>query len=303
MTIDQNVILTEKHINDEIDTMEEMREAAGHPLISVVVTTYNRPQALELCLWALSKQEFRNFEVVACDDGGEVPHMALARHEHELPDLKYVRQRDDGFRLAASRNNGIRLSRGEACLFLDGDVLLNPGALGAYAAAMERFDNQVAMAGRYRNLSPRMTATLMSASCPRHFGTWEAWADAEDAKDIRDQLHPESRVFEDDVLVSDPFGAIGGNVLYPRWMLDEVGLFDEDFVGYGCEDGELCYRRHRAGHKVWFEEGAWGLHLAHDRSHVAGGDAATRDVLYRKHPELRPEDLNPEFPKETEAAG
>lgn len=38
-------------------------------LISVIVTTYNRPKALDLVLMGLSKQTDHNYEVVVADDG------------------------------------------------------------------------------------------------------------------------------------------------------------------------------------------------------------------------------------------
>ena len=40
-------------------------------LISVIVATYNRPDALDACLRALSAQSDRNFEIVVADDGSD----------------------------------------------------------------------------------------------------------------------------------------------------------------------------------------------------------------------------------------
>jgi hypothetical protein len=47
------------------------------------------------------------------------------------------------------------------------------------------------------------------------------------------------------------FGACAGAALYRRDMLDEVGLFDEDFFA-NCEDGDLSFRAQLAGYRCLY---------------------------------------------------
>ena len=94
-------------------------------LISVIVTTYNRPDALAASLRALAAQSDRNFEIVVADDGSgpdtaRVIENWAARYTVAI---KHVWQRHEDFRGSEIRNRGIRASSGHYCIFLDGDCL------------------------------------------------------------------------------------------------------------------------------------------------------------------------------------
>src|SRR5947208_15499129 len=73
--------------------------------ISVIITTYNRPDALRLVLRGLAAQSAENFEVLVADDGstGE-PAGAIGTLRARLPyGLTHVWQADDGFRAPMAR--------------------------------------------------------------------------------------------------------------------------------------------------------------------------------------------------------
>ena len=74
--------------------------------ISVVVTTYNRPQALRLVLNALLAQRQAPFEILIADDGSADSTRELIcqmAHQTAVP-IHHLWQADDGFRAAAARN-------------------------------------------------------------------------------------------------------------------------------------------------------------------------------------------------------
>ena len=56
------------------------------------------------------------------------------------------------------------------------------------------------------------------------------------------------------------FGACAAAALYRRSMLDEVGLFDEDFFAY-CEDGDLSFRAQLAGYRCLYAPEAVVYHV------------------------------------------
>src|SRR5919204_4362762 len=94
-------------------------------LISVIITTFDREDALDAVLRGLSRQSDRAFEVVIADDGSGP---ATARLIQEWTArlgvaLMHVRQEHRGFRAAAVRNRAIRASGGRYCIFLDGDCI------------------------------------------------------------------------------------------------------------------------------------------------------------------------------------
>jgi glycosyltransferase involved in cell wall biosynthesis len=99
-------------------------------LISVIVTTYNRPDALRACLDSLIAQTDRNFEILIADDGsGESTREALRPYvSQELTAIPviHVYQEDRGFRAGTIRNKAVAESRGEYIIFTDGDCIAFP---------------------------------------------------------------------------------------------------------------------------------------------------------------------------------
>ena len=75
--------------------------------VSVVVTYYETPEALELTLAALEGQTYPRelFEVVIIDDGSRTPLVAPTVSPLEV---RVVHQEDRGFGLARARNTGAR---------------------------------------------------------------------------------------------------------------------------------------------------------------------------------------------------
>ena len=106
-----------------------MRQAttvmSPNKLITLIVTTYNRPDALELVIAGCLDQTDRHFEIVIADDGsGEPTRELIQRMAHASPiPIVHAWQPDEGFRAAASRNGAIARARGEYLIFLDGDCV------------------------------------------------------------------------------------------------------------------------------------------------------------------------------------
>ena len=81
--------------------------------ISVVVTTYNRPQALRLVLNALLAQRQAPFEILIADDGSADSTRELIcqmAHQTAVP-IHHLWQADDGFRAAAARNLAVAAAK------------------------------------------------------------------------------------------------------------------------------------------------------------------------------------------------
>ncbi|MFC5430399.1 glycosyltransferase family 2 protein [Paraburkholderia denitrificans] len=94
-------------------------------LISVVVSTYNRPDALERVLSACAAQTDTNYEIIVADDGstGSTRETVGRCAQASTVRIDHVWQEDDGFRAAEIRNKGIAKSRGDYVIFLDGDCV------------------------------------------------------------------------------------------------------------------------------------------------------------------------------------
>lgn len=230
---------------------------------SVVVSTYERPEALRAVLLGLSRQRDRNFEVLVADDGsgpGTAEVVERARGAWFEDRLHHVRQDDDGFRLARVRNLAARSARGERLVFLDGDCVPRPGFVGSH----RRIAPGVATCGRRALLSSAATdrwlADVTRHPVPGPFGQMAMWA-------RREMNRPPA-------LVDPPFAALGRPLGWRRFRGMNHGVHREDylavdgndqaFTGWGFEDSDLAIRLLAAGVRlVWAGRGSTVLHLWH----------------------------------------
>lgn len=93
--------------------------------ISVIVSTYEQPWALERVLWGYACQTRRGFELVVADDGsGPATAEAIQRVGDETGlRILHVRHEDRGFRKCEILNRAIAASTGEYLVFSDGDCI------------------------------------------------------------------------------------------------------------------------------------------------------------------------------------
>ncbi len=88
--------------------------------LSVLIPTFNRPDALMECLAHLERQTFKDFEVVVVDDGStDSTLQQLETYSSKSPlAIRYVSQKNSVPRRA--RNLGISLLQTPICLMLGG---------------------------------------------------------------------------------------------------------------------------------------------------------------------------------------
>ncbi|MGJ3500850.1 Hyaluronan synthase [Piscirickettsia salmonis] len=97
--------------------------------ISVVLTTYNWPSALELVVNSLlSQQTQASFELVIADDGSQLETKNLIDKIKSAGSgsisIHHVWQEDQGFRAAACRNKAVAQATGAYIIFIDGDCIV-----------------------------------------------------------------------------------------------------------------------------------------------------------------------------------
>jgi glycosyltransferase involved in cell wall biosynthesis len=103
----------------------------NHPLVSVIIPTYNRACFLKRTIKSVLDQDYPAKEVVVVDDGStdetkhEIAPWARAR---EVVWVRHESNQGEG----AGRNTGASRSRGEYLVFLDSDDYLLPGRLSSH---------------------------------------------------------------------------------------------------------------------------------------------------------------------------
>ena len=108
----------------------------SEPSCSIVVPTYQRPEALRSCLESLASLDYPRdlFQVIVVDDGSRAPLRPVAEPFRERLSLELVAQARAG--PAAARNAGAARAEGELLAFTDDDCRPRPGWLRLLA---ERF--------------------------------------------------------------------------------------------------------------------------------------------------------------------
>lgn len=269
----------------------------GWPRIfaSVMVPVYNRRTVLERTLAGLARQTYPRalFEVIVADDGSsDHPEALLDRWGSQMT-LRFVRQEDLGYRLAAVRNLAIQAARGEVIVSLDCDMLPRPGFLEAHLAWFHAHEGALCVIGdrRFVNadaLTPdqvladfahveRLPAAAAPAAVRTNDDASADWRQKIIADTDRLKAH------------AAPYRvASGGNVAYRRADALAAGLYDEGFQRWGGEDSEFGYRLHRRGAYFIPDPEALAYHQDHPTSLVREEDhKITRALLGRKVPSCR----------------
>lgn len=96
--------------------------------VALLISTYNRPDALELCLKSVLNQHILPDEILIADDGSGEETKKLIQKYMLLSDvpIHHVWHKDDGFKLAQIRNKAIAQSTCDYIIQIDGDLILHP---------------------------------------------------------------------------------------------------------------------------------------------------------------------------------
>ena len=253
-------------------------------LITVIVATYNRADALDAVLRSLSRQTDPGFEVVVADDGSDAATAALVESWKKrlgVP-LIHVWHEDRGFRLAEIRNRAVLEAGGDICVFLDGDCIARPDFVAAHRRLSER---GWFVAGNRTLLSRDLTQRVLYAHLEPETWGLAAWV----GKRIRGEIN---RLAPVTVMPLGPLrrinaarwqGARGGNLAIRTKDLHRIDGFDAEFGGWGLEDSDIIVRLIRTGVRRKDGRFATGvLHLWHpenDRSLLPDNRAKLDDIL------------------------
>lgn len=248
-------------------------------LISVIVTTYNWPAALEHCLDSLFAQQDQEFEIIVADDGSAPANQALAQAycaKSPVP-VRYVHHDDQGFRAGTIRNKAVASSQGEYLLFIDGDCICRADFIARH--------RQLAKAGCFVPgnrvlLSESFTQEVIEKHIPLHQKPLSYFI----------SLWLQKKINRISAFIRLPLGFLR-ELQQTKWqkaMTCNLALwkndflltngFDELFEGWGFEDSDLVIRLIHAGIKR--KEGRFAvpvLHLWHPHN-----DKSKQDINYQR---------------------
>jgi glycosyltransferase involved in cell wall biosynthesis len=228
------------------------------PTSSLVIATYNWPEALTAVLASVRAQHVLPTEVVIADDGsGEPTRRVVEEAERDFPcPLVHVWHPDDGFKLAQIRNKAVARARGAYILQIDGDMVLHPGFVEDHLAAAA----PALFVGGSRALLDAEASRRVLAGGPLPGPL---------SRGVRNRLNALRLPALGGALgplvpARDPMRVRGGNIAFWRDDFILVNGYDETFVGWGREDTDLVARLHRRGlRRRWFKLRGVAFHLHH----------------------------------------
>ena len=211
-----------------------------HPLVSVVLCTWNRAPLLDGALSALLTQtDAPPHEIVVVDNASTDGTRAIVqRAAASHPALRYLFEPRPG--LSHARNTGVAMTTGAAVAFTDDDVRVSPGWLASIADALRRYPEAACLGGRV---------------VPEWMRPRPAWLTEDQWSALGVQDHGE-RPFRVDQ--ARPVCLIGANLVIRREALEAVGAFDPAVqrVGDGIgstEDHEYHVRLWTSGRHGMYE--------------------------------------------------
>lgn len=237
------------------------------PSITLIVTTYNQPDFLQLVLGGIANQQDQQFELIIADDGSTKETTSCIEtfcKRTSLP-VEHVWHKDDGFQKAAILNKAINAAKNQYIVFLDGDCI----PLRHYISHHKSLARKNRIVGCSRILLDQtITQHLLDNDLKPH-----QWNFLSILK-LRISGHA-NRVAPIIPLHLGPlrtmtqkaWGKIRGcNFGIYKENLIDIGGFDESFAGWGYEDSELAARAINAGCYVRRgDHKATVLHLWHSQ--------------------------------------
>lgn len=244
---------------------------------SLVITTYNRKDALALVLASVARQRILPHEVIIADDGSRSDtREVLETIANDFPAaLRHSWQEDEGFRAARSRNRAIAAAVGDYILLLDGDMMLHPEFIADHLRAAK---HDCFVQGSRVLTSAELSAELLAedrVTIPFFASGIERRRNAlrlpwlSDLHLRRSERNP------------SPRGIKTCNQGWWRKDLLAINGFDERMVGWGREDDELAARALYAGlHCRQLRFAGLAYHLHHPERHQDG--TSSNDVYLQE---------------------
>lgn len=215
--------------------------------IALIMTTYNRPDALDVVLDSIKNQTILPDEILIADDGSGNDTTNAIEHWKEDSTIgskiRHIWQPDEGFRPGAIRNKAIAKSTCDYIIMIDGDMMLHPKFIEDHKKVIRK--GYVVNGCRVR-LDEKLTNKICASHKHKNINIMTRGILKDRIKCIR--FRPLSKLFLDNFKPHSYYG-IGCNMAF--WRNDAIAVngFDETFTGWGHEDSDFLFRLSRIGVK------------------------------------------------------
>lgn len=235
--------------------------------ISIVIVNYNVKDHLDACLASIYKSNNGEYkiEIFVVDNnsidgstnfiGGKYPEVIIIENDKNL-----------GF--SKANNIALKKVKGKYILLLNPDTILEEGTFEKLIKFCEdnkdtgAISSKLIQANGKIDLACKRSFPTLPVALPRIIGL--------------SKIFPKSRIFGkynltylDENETYEVEAICGAFMFIPKYVLDKVGLFDEDYFMYG-EDLDLCYRIKKNGYKIFYYPEVKTVHLKGESTRKSG---------------------------------
>ena len=247
--------------------------------ISLIITTYNWPEALEVCMNSVMNQTVLPKEIIIADDGSKQETTELIKSfQQSYPQISIIHswQEDDGFRLSMSRNKAIAKALGEYIIIIDGDLLLERHFVQDHIESMEK--NCFIQGSRVITTKEKLEEILK--------GKYPILPKAFFEKGLKNKVNMIRSTILSKIISKkdrDLSGIRGCNMSFFKDDLIKVNGFEEKIKGWGREDSEIAVRLFNndvSKKRLKFKALTYHLyHKENDRSKLSENDKILENVI------------------------
>ena len=257
-------------------------------MISILLATYNWPQALKLCLESLATQTDKHFEIIIADDGSteSTKQVIDVFSESHPAAIKYLWQEDQGFRKTKILNQAIATAHGDYLVFLDGDCIVQPDFVARHRELAQK---GYLVTGSRVLLNEGLTQELLS---------WSQWSFEKFSANLLGKRLSGgiNKYWPLKIKLGNGAWRDYKKFVWRRikgcnmacWKADAEAIngFDETMTGWGHEDADFVFRLQH--HGILRKSGSWStevlhlFHKIHDQSNAAENARRVREKIMAK---------------------
>ena len=212
-------------------------------MVSVVIVNWNGKKFLAECLDGLRKQTYEDHSIVLVDNASDDGSLEFVNKNY--PEIKIIAL-PENFGFAVANNVAIDSIKTENVALLNNDAIPHPAWLENLLKALEK-NPEAGFAACKMLLYDRPDIMDRAGDIYTTAGTALLSGRGEPSENF----NKPARVF----------GACAGAAMYRKCMLDDIGLFDEDFFLL-YEDVDLSFRAQLRGYKCLYVPDAVVYHKA-----------------------------------------
>jgi O-antigen biosynthesis protein len=235
--------------------------------VSIVIVNYNVRDHLDACLASIfkSNKDKYKIEIFVIDNNSIDGSSSFLRNKY--PSINFI---DNDSNLGFSKANNIALKKvqGEYILILNPDTILEEETFDKLINFCKEnkdvgaISSKLIQANGKLDLACKRSFPSLSVALPRIIGLSKLFPKSKIFGKYNLTYLDENKTYEVDAIC-------GAFMFIPKYILDKVGFFDEDYFMYG-EDLDLCFRIKKNGYKIFYFPEVKTVHLKGESTRKSG---------------------------------